>query len=271
MKRYLLAVVALLGIYAISWTPALATTYYGPSFSMPTAIPPGSTINIVLSTASGSAVVALPQGSSTPCSGTCSYPQQPWTSPSACFVSVHEVTVTDPNGNQFMLGSSTTSGLYWPSAFGGSGSGTSVPPQAPALNYTVGDSFTIPFGTGPEGYTFTSVLGSPYNTNPEGPYYWWVSVVGAGNPNGYTVGARLDQTSINPTMTHGTYTVDVEGVVACPGSQSSTFQNVLFFDAGTIVTTPEFGAGMAAATAVALVGLLVLRKRMPTLVSNPSA
>jgi hypothetical protein len=170
-----------------------------------------------------------------------------------------------------MLGSSTTSGLYWPSAFGGSGSGTSVPPQAPALNYTVGDSFTIPFGTGPEGYTFTSVLGSPYNTNPEGPYYWWVSVVGAGNPNGYTVGARLDQTSINPTMTHGTYTVDVEGVVACPGSQSSTFQNVLFFDAGTIVTTPEFGAGMAAATAVALVGLLVLRKRMPTLVSNPSA
>jgi len=269
MKRYLLAIVALIGIYSISLTPAFATTYYGPSFSMPVAVPPGSTINIVLSTASGPSPIALPQGSSTPCSGTCSYPQQAWTTSTSCFVSIHEVTVTDPNGNEFMLGSATTSGLYWPAAFGGSGSGTHVPPQAPALNFTVGDTFTLPFGVGTEGYTFNSVLSSTYNTNPEGPYYWWVAVVAPGNPNGYTVGARLDQTNINPTLIHGTYTVDIEGVVACPGSDS-TFKNVLFFDSGTIVTTPEFGAGIAAATVIALVGLLVLRKKMPISLNKTS-
>jgi hypothetical protein len=269
MKRYLLAIVALIGIYWISLTPAFATTYYGPSFSTPVAVPPGSPIDIVLSTASGSTIVPLPQGSNQPCSGTCSYPQQAWTTPSACFVSVHEVTVTDPNGNEFMLGSSITSGLYWPAAFGGSGSGTSVPPQAPALNFTVGDTFTLPFGTGAEGYMFSSVLGSPYNTNPEGPYYWWIAVVAPGNPNGYTKGARLDQTNINPTTTQGTYTVDIEGVVACPGGESG-FKDILFFDSGIIVTTPEFGVGMAAATVVGLVGLLVLRKKMPISLNRTS-
>ena len=235
---------------------ALATTYYGPSFVTPTGIAPGGTINITLTTTSSGSFVALPQGSDSPCSGTCNYPQQVWTAPTGCFYLVHQVTVTDPNGNQYMLGSATSSGLFWPAAFGGSGSGTSVPPQADALNVTVGDSFTIPFSTGAGGFSFTSVLGNPPNdVSPAGPYYWWTV---AGNQYGSNL--RLDQnTGINPTGLSGTYEVDIEGVVACP-TGSTTFTSTLFFDSGIVVTTPQFPLSVALVTVTTFAALLVLRK-----------
>lgn len=242
--------------------PVYATTYYGPSFTTPIAIPPGANINIVLTTGSCSTpgcYVALPQGSNAPCTtGTCTYPQQSCTNPSEFYYSVHEVTVTDPNGNEYMLGSATTSGLYWPASLGGSGGGTSVPPQADALNVTVGDSFNLVFGTGAGGQSFTSVLGNPPNdVSPAGPYYWWTV---AGNTYGSNL--RLDQNpSITPTMAHGAYQIDIEGVVVCNGvvGQSGTVE--LFFDAGTVVTTPEFGLGMGLVVAVGLVGFVLLKKK----------
>lgn len=254
--------IALLALLAVP--AAAAAAYYGPSFSTPATISPGGTINIVLATGSGGSVVALPQGSSSPCVGTCVYPQGGWTVATGCFYLVHEVTVTDPNGNEFMLGSLATSGLYWPSSLGGSGSGTSVPPQADALNVTVGDSFTIPFGLGAGGFSFTSVLGNPPNdVSPAGPYYWYVAVLGPGNPNGYALG--LVPSSLNPTLIHGMYYVDVEGAVACPssagGTTSTPFTSTLFFDAGSVVTTPQFPMSAALVTATGLAALLLLKRK----------
>jgi hypothetical protein len=168
-----------------------------------------------------------------------------------------------------MLGSAVTSGLYWPAAFGGSGSGTSVPPQADALNVTVGDSFTIPFAQGAGGFSFVSVLGNPPNpVSSAGPYYWWTvagpdwGTVSGGGPN-----LRLDTTgsSINPTLTQGTYIVDIEGVVVCP-TGSTTFTAILFFDSGIIVTTPQFpvSAGIVAASGLGVLLLLKRRIAIPT-------
>jgi hypothetical protein len=170
---------------------------------------------------------------------------------------VHEVTVTDPNGNEYMLGSAVTSGLYWPSVLGGGGSETSFPPQAAALNVTVGDSFTIPFAAGAGGFSFTSVLGNPPNdVSPAGPYYWW-TVAG----NAYGSNLRLDQNpSINPTLIHGTYIVDIEGVVACP-TGSSTFTSILFFDSGVTVTTPMFPVSVGIVAASGLAVLLLLKRK----------
>ena len=254
------AVIGLFALVVSFAVPAVAaTTYYGPSFSTPISIAPGGTISIVLSTGSGTSIVPLPQGSSSPCSGTCTYPQQPWTTATGCFYLVHQVTVTDPNGNGYMLGSATTSGLFWPSAFGGSGSGTHVPPQADALNVTSGDSFTLPFAAGAGGFTFTSVLGNPPNdVSPAGPYYWWTL---AGNAL-YGSNVRIDtQPSINPTLTHGTYVVDIEGAVACP-TGATTFTSTLFFDAGSVVTTPQFPTSMALVTVSGFAALLLLRKKL---------
>jgi len=263
MNSRLVALLAMVGLVLGFVSPALAaTTYYGPSFVTPTGIAPGGTISIVLTTGSGSSFVPLPQGSSTPCSGTCTYPQLAWYNATigatgSCFYLVHEVTVTDPNGNEYMLGSNVTSGLFWPAAFGGSGSGTHVPPQADALNVTVGDSFTIPFAAGAGGFSFVSVLGNPPNdVSPAGPYYWW-TVSG----NVYGKDLRLDQNpSINPTAIQGTYVVDIEGEVACPAG-AAPFTTQLFFDSGIIVITPQFpvSAGIVAASGVAL--LLLLKRK----------
>lgn len=263
MKSRVVAILAMVGLLIGFVSPVLATTtYYGPSFVTPVSIAPGGTINIVLATGSGSSVVPLPQGSGTPCSGNCTYPVGSWTSPMACFYSVHEVTVADPNGNEYMLGSNVTSGLYWPAGFGGSGSGTSVPPQATALNVTVGDSFTIPFAAGAGGFSFTSVLPNPPNDKtPAGPYYWW-TVSG----NVYGKDLRLDQNpSINPTLIQGTYVVDIEGVVACP-TGAAPFTSVLFFDSGIIVITPQFpvAAGIVAASGLAVILLLKRKAAIPT-------
>ena len=265
MKSRLVALLAMVGLLIGFVSPVLATTYYGPSFVTPTGISPGGVINIVLTTGSGSSIVPLPQGSDTPCSGTCSYPQLVWTVPTGCFYSIHEVTVADPDGNEYMLGSSATSGLYWSSTFGGSGSGTHYPPQAAALNVTVGDTFTIPFATGAGGFSFTSVLGNPPNTVPAGPYYWW-TVAGPnwGAVSGGGSNLRLDTTgsSINPTLIHGTYTVDLEGVVACPSGSTTTFTSILFFDSGIIVTTPQFPVSAALVTASGLAVLLLLKRKI---------
>ena len=259
MIRTVLVITAIALMMSFALPAVSATTYYGPSLGAPVSIAPGNPIDIAMSVGSGTTIVPLPQGSSSSCVGTCVYPQQAWTSPTGCFTFVHQVTVTDPSGDQFMLGSSTTSGLNWPSSLGGGGSGTSYPPQAPAINFTSGDTFTLPFGSGPEGYTFTSVLSNPpNNVAPEGPYYWWVSVVGSGNPNGLTAGARLDTISYNPTLIHGTYEVDIEGAVACP-TGSTTFTTNLFFDSGIIVTTPQFGSSIIAVAGIAFVVLMLAR------------
>jgi hypothetical protein len=264
MKSRTVVLLAVAGLLLGFVSPVLAQTYYGPSFATPAAISPGGTINIVLSTGSGPGIVPLPQGSSTPCSGNCVYPQQPWTTATSCFYSIHEVTVTDPSGNEYMLGSSVMSGLYWPAAYGGSGSGTSVPPQADALNVTVGDSFTIPFAAGAGGFSFTSVLGNPPNdVSPAGPYYWWTV---AGNTYGSNL--RLDQNpSINPTVTHGMYTADVEGNVICPVG-STPFTANLFFDAGIITITPQFPLSIAFVT-VSGVLVLALIKRSRASITKP--
>ncbi|HXW37468.1 MAG TPA: hypothetical protein VEJ36_06180 [Nitrososphaerales archaeon] len=241
---------------------AVAATYYGPSFSTPTNISPGGTINIVLSTASGSSNVNLPQGSSTPCTGTCNYPQYAWTTTTGCFYNIHEVTVTDPDGDEWMLGSSATSGLYWSKSFGGSGSPYSgIYLLGDALNLTVGDSFTIPFGSGAGGFSFTSVLGSsaPNTVSPEGPYYWWLAVIGAGNPNGYTGGVRLDKTLVNPTLPQGKYIADVEGTVVCP-TGSTPFNVRNGFDSASAIITPQFPLPMVVVVATGFAALLLARK-----------
>jgi hypothetical protein len=148
-----------------------------------------------------------------------------------------------------MLGSNVTSGLYWPAALGGGGSGTSVPPQAAALNVTTGDSFTIPFATGAGGFSFPSF-------SLAGPYYWWTV---AGNQYGSNV--RLDQNlSINPTVIHGTYVVDIEGIVVCPTS-TAPFATQLFFDSPMTVITPQFPVAVGIVTASGLAALLLLKRK----------
>jgi hypothetical protein len=179
--------------------------------------------------------------------------------PTGCFYSIHEVTVTDPDGNGYMLGSATTSGMYFPTSLGGSGTGS-----ADALNVTVGDTFVIPFAAGAGGFSFTSVLGNPPNdVSPAGPYYWWTI---AGNTYGSNL--RLDlNPSIIPTQIQGTYTVDVEGAVACP-SGSTPFTSTLFFDAASVVTTPQFPMSMGLAAVTGFCALLLLRRKIAILPRN---
>jgi hypothetical protein len=272
MLRAALVVTALAVMMSFAIPAVYATTYYGPSFITPTSIPPGSPIPITLTTGSGSTFVSPPTGSGLKCNaGTCTFLLQACTNSSAFYYLIHQITVTDPNKNGYMLGSALTSGLYWPSALGGSGSGTAVPPQADALNVTTGDSFTLIFGQGAGGQTFTSVLGNPPNdVSPAGPYYWWTI---AGNT--YGSGLRLDTTgaSINPTTTHGMYTVDIEGVVECGHGVFFDQGITLFFDSGITVTTPQFPIGFGLAAAIGLVGLVLVKtrsgKQIPT-ISNSS-
>jgi len=269
MKPQSVMVVALFGMLLILVAPAAFATYYGPEFQTPVSITPGSTISVVLTAGSGASIVPLPGTAGSYCtpgvSGnteTCIYPQQDWTTATACFYSVHSVTVTDPNGNGYMLGSAATSGLNFPPSLGGSVTG-----HGQAINITYGDSLTIPFGTGAFVPTYTStVLGNPPNpgygsaSSPpslEGGWYWW-TVAG----NSYGSNLRLDENpSINPTSTHGTYTVDIEGVVACP-TTSSTFTDTLFFDAPITVITPQFSFSLAFVAATGFAALFLLRRKV---------
>lgn len=251
-----------MGIYA---TPAFATTYFGPSFQV-TSTSPGGPVFLTVSTASSSTFVKPPSGSDALCpSGTtCSFPLEACTDPTSFYYSIHEITMTDPNGNSYMLGSSATSGMYWPHALGGPIAGPNTLPlsdgvgnQGDALNVTLGDSFVLPFGTGAGGFTFSTILPSPPQTHaPQGPFYWWTT---AGNINGANL--RLDQhPGINPTTAAGSYVADVEGVVNCGAGVFFDQGIKLFFDAGHSFTVPQFSGPLLAVVAVGLAALTLLRK-----------
>jgi hypothetical protein len=207
-----------------------ANTYYGPNLNIsPDSITSGSSVNIQLSTGSGSTFTAPPSGSNL-CNpldpSTCSFPLQSCTLLN--YYQINQVTVTDPNGNSYMLGSSATSGLSNPSI--GRFTNSAGGPFAPAINVSATDSGSISLGSGVGGfYALNSNLPNPpNNVNPEEPYYWW-TVSG----NVYGSNLRHDQNpSIQPTATVGTYTADIEGLVFC-GSTT------LFFDAAMqfVVTT----------------------------------
>ena len=146
--------------------PAAFATYYGPSITVPSAISPGSNINIDLATVASSTFVAPPAGSGSPCvGGSCNYPLQSCMNPAQFYVAVHSVTVTDPNGNQYMLGSATTSGVYWPTNQGG-GDGNSGPTAGHAneLNITTSQSDVLTFGTGATGSSGASFSSENYFT-----------------------------------------------------------------------------------------------------------
>ncbi len=259
----LLALVGLVGIYA---TPAYATTYFGPSFQV-TSTSPGGNVYLTVSTASSSTFVKPPSGSDAQCQSgqTCSFPLQACTDPTQFYYSIHQITMTDPNGNSYLLGSSVTSGVYWPNILGGPAPGPNTLPlsdgignQADALNVTIGDSFVLPFGAGAGGFSFSTSLPSPPQTHaPEGPYYWWTV---AGNVNGANL--RLDQNpSINPTTVQGIYEADVEGVVVC-GSGVFFDQGIqLFFDAPHQFTVPQFSGPLMALVAVGLAAVTLLRRK----------
>lgn len=244
--------------------PVVSAQYYGPSFTLPTAISPGSNIPIVLTTASSSTFVAPPSGSGASCTaGTCSYPLQACPDPAAFYISIHSVTVTDPSGNEYMLGSATTSGLYWPANQGGGGSNNGpATGQANELNITGTQSDTLIFGTGAGGQSFSSedyVTSAPFTavSDSAGAYYWWTV---AGNSNGANL--RLDQnTGIMPTEPHGQYTVDIEGVAVC-GTSTTVVNFVVFFDTPVTVITPQFGGSIVAVAGVAFVLLMLARRGM---------
>jgi hypothetical protein len=245
--------------------PAAFALYYGPSVTVPVAISPGANINIDLATVASSTFVAPPSGSNPPCtSGLCAYPLQSCTNPSAFYVSIHEITVTDPNGNQYMLGSATTSGVYWPANQGGGGSNSGpAKGQAKELNITVTQSDTLTFGTGATGPSGASFASEDYHpvapftavADTAGPYYWW-TVAG----NSYGSNLRLDQhSSITPTVTHGVYTLDVEGVAVC-GKTTTAVKYIVFFDAPITVVTPEFGASIVAVAGAAFALMMLVRR-----------
>ncbi len=260
MNKTLLSAIGLIVLAGMVGSPAYATTYYGPSFQVtPASISPGGTANIILSTGSNTSFVAPPAGSTHSClpGQVCVYPLQACTNPSAFYFSVHQITVTDANNNEYMLGSATTSGMAWPAGFGGPAGQTTANGFADALNGTIGDSFSLPFGPGAGGFSFTSLLGNPpNNVSPAGPYYWWTV---AGNVNGADL--RLDQhPTINPTAVAGAYDVDIEGTVVC-GSTDITETVTLFFDAGHGFSVPEFAGPMMATVAIAFVGMAILLRR----------
>jgi hypothetical protein len=266
MKTRTLALLALVGLVGSYATPAYATTYFGPSFQV-TTTSPGGPDYLTVSTASSSAYIAPPTGSTVCQSGqVCSYPLQSCTDPSDFYYSIHSITVTDSDKNQYILGSSAVAGMYWPTILGGPVPGPITLPlsdgvgnQGDALNVTIGDNFVLPFGSGAGGFTFSTSLGSPPETHaPEGPYYWWTA---AGNVHGSNL--RLDQNpGINPTTTPGTYLFDIQGVVVCgPG---------VFFDQGVQISftfvgqtshgVPEFSGPLAVTIAVGFVGLALVRR-----------
>ncbi len=190
------------------------------------------------------------------------------------YFSIHSVTVTDPDGNGYALGSSVAPGLYWPNILGGPDPAPDTLPLSDgvgnlgdALNVTVGDAFTQPFGSGSGGFTFSTTLPSPPQTHaPEGPYYVWTL---AGNA--YGAGLRLDQhPGIKPTLTPGTYVAEVEGVVVCGPNSFTDGGTIVPFDLRLTVTigtpVPEFPGPVLALVAGSLVALALLRKhgRVPS-------
>lgn len=243
MKKILGIAIALV-LLAPAFPVALAQTYYGPSLSVTSSVTSGMTVTMSLVTGSGSTFTAPPTGSDVPCNpadpSTCSFPLQSCPTGSFNYYQINQATVTDPNGNEYMLGSATTSGLTNPSIGRFTGSTGNYPTSAfaPAINVSSTDSGSIPFGTAAgDFFALTSNLPNPpNNVNPEGPYYWWTVT---GNANG--AGLRLDQTTIQPTSTVGTYTFDLEGLVFCTGSSPIFFDAALQF---TVFPAPPPSTGV---------------------------
>ena len=230
-KKNILAITALITLLIPAISTATAATYYGPSFSVTPSITPGQPISITMTVGSSSTFTAPPAGSAL-CNianpSTCFFPLQACTT--FGYYQINQATITDPNGNAYMLGSSVTSGLANP--FIGRFTNSPGGPFAPAINGSQTDVLTMPFGAGAGGFTMTSNLPNPpNNVSPEGPYYWWTV---AGNVHGSDL--RLDQNpTINPTTTSGTYNADLEGAVYCGSSR-------LFFDASMeFIVTPGIG------------------------------
>lgn len=267
MRRTTLPLLALIGLVAMYGTPAaFASTYFGPSFQV-TSTSPGGNVYLTVSTTSSNTFVAPPEGSGAQCQSdqVCSYPLQSCTDSSTFYYSIHEITITDADGNGYMLGSSATSGMYWPTILGGQAPGPNTLPLSDgvgtlgdALNVTTGDAFVLPFGAGAGGFTFTTSLGSPPQTNaPEGPYYWWTI---AGNTYGSNL--RLDQNpGINPTTTPGTYVADFEGVVVCGAGVFFDEGIQVFFDQGSQFTVPQFSGPLVALVAVGFAATILLSKK----------
>jgi hypothetical protein len=247
--------------------PATNALYYGPKVVVPTAIPPGADISIQISTTGSATFSQPPAGGNNPCtSGTCVWTFQSCADPSKFYVALHKVLVIDPKGNQYSLGSAAGVGIYWPANQGG-GMSNSGPPSGTAneLNITGSQTDTLSFGTGQTGASGASFASENYFTgapftavaDTAGPYYWWT--VNGHNTNGGNL--RLDQhTSIQPTLTKGTYTIDFEGVAVCGNNVNAFVSQVIFFDAAVVVVTPEFGlSGMLVAGFAFALAMLVKR------------
>jgi len=264
------ALLAMVGLVLGFVSPVFATTYYGPSFTIsPSSIAPGETVNILLSTTSGSSFSSPPGGGSNGPTGTCSgtegncyFTLESCPSGEFDFYSIHQITVTDPDGNNYYLGGSSGYSLSWPVSLGGPESGgvstqTTAEGFGPALNVSQSDSFSIPFGQGVGGFSFTSSLGtnpSLGQVEPEGPYYWYAIHSSTPLPP-----------SFNPTTVQGTYSVDIEGAVVCGPISAETVTPFtiapIFFDGAVTFNTPQFAAGSAVAVAIGLVGLAFLRRK----------
>jgi hypothetical protein len=185
--------------------------------------------------------------------------------PSAFYVAIHKLSVVDPNGNQYGLGSSKGTGLYWPANQGGgmTNGGVGSLKVASELNITVSQSDTIVFGAGGTGPSGASYASEDYHTSAPftaisdtaGPYYWWTIKGNAYGPN-----LRLDQNPLlNPTIIKGLYTVEIEGVAVC-GQTTTAVHNILFFDAAVVITTPEFNISAVAVTGMAFLVLMLARR-----------
>ena len=232
---------------------------------------------ITVSTVSSNTFVSPPAGSGAQCQTgqTCSFPLQACTNSTTFYYSIHSITISDSAGNGYMLGSSATSGMYWPTVLGGQAPGPNTNTLSSgtgnlgdALNVTLGDTFVLPFGTSAGGFTFSTSLVSPPQTHtPEGPFYWWTV---AGNANGANL--RLDQNpSIQPTLTPGTYVADIEGVVICGNGVFFDSGIQVFFDSGHQFTVPQFSGSAIGVVAVSLLGIALLRKSgrlLPTAAST---
>ena len=148
---------------------------------------------------------------------------------------VTEITVKTPNDpsalDMYMLGTTSSAGI------------TSHP-------IVVGPSqtVTVPFGPGQS----PLVIGS--NT-----YVWWRTVLNGAKVSGQNI---ITYPTPSPTGVAGTYLIDIEGQMTC-GSVTHPVTQLLHFDVGYTVTTPEFGS-MFLAVGFGALALVFLKKKIVT-------
>ncbi|MGD0395962.1 MAG: hypothetical protein ABSB26_03525 [Nitrososphaerales archaeon] len=145
---------------------------------------------------------------------------------------VTQITVYTPNdpsaSDVYMLGTTSHSGI------------TSQP-------IVVGPSQTLTVPFGPE--TSPLVIGS-------NSYEWYrIRFNGA-----VTGGSIITHPTPSPTGIAGTYLIDIEGQMTC-GTATSPVTQLLHFDVGYTVTTPEFGS-MFLAVGFSALALVLLKKRV---------